>query len=361
MRWPLFLLLLAPSAFAQADPFASLDTDKNGKLSLTEVPENLRPHFPLVDTNGDKSVDRAEFQAALIAANSLPKAPAGGAAFSHFKNIDYVGGKNPRQALDLIVPKDAATKKRPLVVFIHGGGWLAGRKEDGLPVARLLASSGDYVAATINYRLTQEAQWPAQIHDCKAAIRFLRANAAEYGIDPDHIGIMGMSAGGQLVSVLGTGNDEPLLEGTLGKFAKISSRVQCVVNFFGPTDFLSFFGPDTTFEKLMKGEMIPKLLGTKKEEVMENARQASAVTWISKDDAPFLTAHGTEDTLVPLAQAEEIHAKLKKAAVESHLIVMQGAGHGFANDDLNRRIKTFLDKELRGIPGEISDAPIKVN
>lgn len=362
MRWTLLsLLLLSPAAFAQAgDPFASFDKNKDGKLSLSEVPENLQQYFSMADANGDKFVSRDEF---LTAASGQTSGSATTAVeLSQLKNIDYVGADNPRQKLDLFVPKDAATKKRPLVVFIHGGGWLSGRKEDGINVAKLIASSGDYVAATINYRLTQEAAWPAQIYDCKAAIRFLRGKAGEYGIDPDHIGVMGLSAGGQLVSLLGTSNDEPLLEGSLGKFGKVSSRVQCVVNFFGPTDFLTFFGKETSPQKLRDADMISKLFGPKKPdaEIQESARQASAVTWITKDDAPFFTAHGTDDSLVPYAQAEEIHSALTNAKVESYLVKMQGAGHGFANNELNQRIKVFFDKCLRGIPGEISQAPISV-
>ncbi len=362
----LTFLLLTPAAFAQAeDPFASADTNKDGKLSKEEVPEQYRQYFALADKNHDKFISRDEFLAA--ASGQTAGTATTEVDLSQLQNIDYVGADNPRQKLDLFVPKekdkDAATaKKRPLVVFIHGGGWLSGRKEDGTNVAKLIASSGDYVAATINYRLTQEAAWPAQIYDCKAAIRFLRAKAADYGIDPDHIGVMGLSAGGQLVSLLGTSHDEPLLEGTLGKFAKVSSRVQCVVNFFGPTDFLTFFGKDTTAQRLRDADMISKLLCAKKDDadVNENARQASAVTWISKDDPPFFTAHGTDDNLVPYAQAEEIHSALTNAKVESYLVKMQGAGHGFTNNELNQRIKIFFDKCLRGIPGEISQAPISV-
>lgn len=366
MRWPtLSLLLLSPAAFAQlGDPFASLDKNKDGKLSLSEVPAHLQEHFPLADVNGDKAISRDEFLA--VVSGQTAGVPTTDVELSHLKNIDYVGGDNPRQKLDLLLPKadakDAAAKKRPLVVFIHGGGWLSGRKEDGINVAKLIASSGDYVAATINYRLSQEAAWPAQIHDCKAAIRFLRGKAGEYGIDPDHIGVMGLSAGGQLVSLLGTSSGEPTLEGSLGKFEKVSSRVQCVVNFFGPTDFLTFFGKETSAQRLREADMIAKLLGPKKPdaEIRESARQASAVTWITKDDAPFFTAHGTADTLVPYAQAEEIHSALSSAKVESYLVKMQGAGHGFSNNELNQRIKVFFDKCLRGIPGEISQAPISV-
>ena len=354
MRCLLFLLL-TPAAFAQVDPFSALDTNKDGKLALGEVPEAARAHFKSFDADSDGFVTKEEFIAAASGGDTKPAAE-----LSHLKDIDYVGKGNPRQKLDLLLPKDAAKKKRPLVVFIHGGGWLAGRKEDGMDIARLLASTGDYAAATINYRLSQEAIWPAQIHDCKAAIRFLRANADEYGIDPENIGVMGFSAGGQLVSVLGTGNDEPLLEGTLGKFAKVSSRVQCVVNFFGPTDFLTYYGSDTTMARLSRADMISQFLGKTEEIIRENARQASAVTWVSKDDAPFFTAHGTKDTLVPISQAEKIHAALGTAKVESHLIVMEGAGHGFANAELNRRIRTFLDKHLRGQAGVIPGEPIAV-
>jgi acetyl esterase/lipase len=356
MRWLLFLLL-TPAAFAQADPFAALDSNKDGKLTLKEIPEAARPHFKLVDANSDGIVTREELAQAATAQKEGKVAIPG---FDHLKDIDYVGGNNPRQKLDILVPKDHSTKKRPLVVFIHGGGWLSGSKTDGLGVIQLLASTGDYVTATIGYRLTQEAGWPAQIFDCKAAIRFLRANADTYGIDPDHIGVMGMSAGGQLVSMLGTSGGEPSVEGTLGKFPKVSSRVQCVVNFFGPTDFLTFFGADTSPDKARADQMVSQLLGKEDAEIKANAKSASAVTWISKDDPPFLTAHGTKDTLVPFAQAEEIDGLLKKEGVESHLIAMQGGGHGFASDDLNKRIKLFLDMHLRGMPAKISDEPIRI-
>jgi len=355
MRWLLFALL-TPAAFAQADPFAALDKNKDGKLTLDETPPAARAHFKSVDANKDGVVTKEEL---LKAASGGPSAPAA-AGVDLVKDLDYVGKGNPRQTLDILVPKDHATKKRPLVVFIHGGGWLAGSKGDGMGVIQTIAATGDYVAATINYRLTQEARWPAQIYDCKAAIRYLRGNAAKYGIDPDHVGVMGISAGGHLVSVLGTSGGVTALEGDLGKFPKESSRVQCVVNFFGPTNFLTFYGPGTTTAKIRDANMIGALLGKDEEEVQVNAKSASPVTWISKDDAPFFTAHGTKDTLVPYAQATEIDAALKKAGVETHLIEMTGAGHGFNSDDLNLRIKTFLDKQLRGVPGQISGAAIRV-
>ncbi|MCW1923262.1 alpha/beta hydrolase fold domain-containing protein [Luteolibacter arcticus] len=357
MRW-LFFLLLTPAAFAQADPFASIDANKDGKLSRSEVPEQIRPQFPLVDTNGDGFVTRAEFMKAVSGQAGL--GPATGGEVEHLKDIDYAGSGNPRQKLDLLLPKDRKAKKRPMIVFVHGGGWQSGRKEDGLDVIRAVTATGDYAAATINYRLSQEAKWPAQIHDCKAAIRFLRAKADEYGIDASHIGVVGMSAGGHLVSLLGTGNDDAGLEGGVGAFAKVSSRVQCVVNFFGPTDFFTDYLPNPTPEKADGRRMVVQLLGRDEAEARRNAKAASPASWVTKDDAPFFTAHGTKDTLVPFTQATTIHTALEKAGVESHLVAMQGAGHGFASPELNRRIRLFLDMHLRGMPAEISSEPIRI-
>lgn len=355
---PLLFLLLAPVVHAQAEPFASVDANGDGKLSRTEVPEPLRPHFTMVDSNRDGFISRDEFL--RVASGQAGGSSATGGNLEHLKNIDYVGGNNPRQMLDLLLPKDRAGKKRPMVVFVHGGGWMSGKKEDGLDIVRTLAATGDYATATINYRLTQEAVWPAQIHDCKAAIRFLRGKAAEYGIDPDKIGVMGASAGGHLVAMLGTSGGIDGLEGGLGSFAKQSSRVQCVVNFFGPANFLTFFGKEVAIEKVRRDNMAVRLLGKKDEEIKANAKEASPVSWITNDDAPFFTAHGTKDNLVPFAQAEELHGALEKSGVESHLIAMEGAGHGFLNLELNRRIKLFLDGHLRGVQGDIPIDPIRV-
>ncbi|RYD67667.1 MAG: carboxylesterase, partial [Verrucomicrobiaceae bacterium] len=152
----------------------------------------------------------------------------------------------------------------------------------------------------------------------------------------------------------GTCGTTGTLEGDLGPYAKQSSEVQCVVNFFGPTNFLTMTGD------AIRPNPVTALLGGVGPELKEKAKEASPVTWVTAKSAPFLTAHGTQDTLVPYSQAEEIHGALVKAGVESHLITMQGAGHGFKSDELNQRIRQFLDNHLRGQHGVISDAPIKV-
>ncbi|MFC7338356.1 alpha/beta hydrolase fold domain-containing protein [Haloferula chungangensis] len=355
MRQLLFLLL-APAAFAQVDPFANLDTNKDGKLSASELPKEARPFLSMVDGNADGFVTREEFQ--QVAANFLTPPPSQAPDASGLKNLDYAGNGNVRQTLDVYLPESPSNKKVPLVIYIHGGGWMSGDKSHGRSIAELITSTGDYAAASINYRLSQHALWPAQIHDCKAAVRYLRANAEKYGIDPERIAVMGHSAGGHLAAMLGTTNKERSLEGKVGPYPSQSSEVQCVVNFFGPTDFETFFGKDIDLAKLSRENMAIRLLGQNEEEIRKNARLASPIHWISKDDAPVFTSHGTADRLVPFAQAEELDAALKEAGVESHLVAMQGAGHGFSSDELNQRIKSFLDLHLRQIPGKISDAPI---
>lgn len=268
-------------------------------------------------------------------------------------DVDYVGKGLPRQTLDVLVSDQPVAKKRPLVVFIHGGAWNSGKKEDGLGAMRLLAATGDYVTATINYRLAPQAVWPAQIYDCKAAIRFLRGKAEEYGIDPARVGVIGISAGGHLVSMLGATNGVTEFEGKLGAFSDRISAVQCVVSYCGPTDFLTMGAESTT------PNPVSDLLGGVTPDLRKKAGQASPVTWVTAKTVPFFIAHGTEDTLVPFSQAEEMNRKLTQAGVESHLIAMKGAGHGFGGTELETRVKAFFDKELRDQPATISDAAIE--
>ncbi|MDB6080459.1 MAG: putative lipase/esterase [Akkermansiaceae bacterium] len=292
----------------------------------------------------------------LLAAGVLHAAPAAppATAAEWVRDVDYVGDGNGRHKLDLLLPKNRAGKKLPLVVFIHGGSWSSGSRNDGREMLEWMARSG-YAAASISYRLSEEAQWPAQIDDCKAAIRFLRAKAADYQIDPDLIGVTGFSAGGHLASLLGTSGGVKELEGTLGANLKTSSRVSCVVNFFGPEDFLTIIPQNADHQVLsyFGQKNLTLLFGAPVDKAQEAAKQASPVTWVSKDDPPFLTAHGTADPIVNFAQAQEIHAALQKAGVESHLFAMEGKGHGFISDALNAQVLLFLNLHLKGQPAKI--------
>jgi len=189
-------------------------------------------------------------------------------------------------------------------VWIHGGGWSAGGKED-CPAVSFVTKG--YAVASINYRFSQHALFPAQIEDCKAAIRWLRANAKRYNLDAGHVGVWGASAGGHLVALLGTTGGVKKLEGTGGNLDQ-SSRVQCVVDWFGPTDFAKMGGwqdkPDSPMALLIGGPVRDR---------QELATKANPITYISKDSAPFLIMHGEKDNLVPMSQSELLDGALRKA------------------------------------------------
>ena len=273
------------------------------------------------------------------------------------RDIAYAGTDNPRQKLDLYLPKEKSGKL-PVVVFIHGGGWKAGDKSSAAPKLLQLVNTGKFAGVSVAYRLTNEAQWPAQIHDCKAAIRWVRGNAEKYGFDAEKIAAWGTSAGGHLVSFLGTSGDVKELEGDLGDHDKQSSAVTCVVNFFGPENFLSMVNQESTVNRTTPGYPEALLLGGRVQEKQDAAKEASPVTHISKGDAAFLTAHGTEDPLVPFAQATELHERLKAAEVSSVLVTMKDGGHGFVSPELDTMIQKFLDLHLRGQAAELADATL---
>jgi acetyl esterase/lipase len=200
-----------------------------------------------------------------------------------------------------------------------------------------------YVAASLNYRLSQHAVFPAQLEDCKAAIRWLRANAAEYHIDPDRIGVWGASAGGHLVALLGTTGGVKELD--KGDNLDQSSRVQCVVDWCGPTDFVHW---DPKFNKDVNG-MIARLLGGERPGNQEKARKASSLFYVTKDAAPFLIFHGAVDNIVPLSQSESLAATLKKAGVEVKLQVLKDTGHGgpaFGSPESRKLMEDFFARHL---------------
>jgi acetyl esterase/lipase len=257
------------------------------------------------------------------------------------------------------VPEAKSDKPRPLIVFIHGGGWENGRKSD-CGVIFAFMKGGSYAGASLNYRLTDQAIWPAQIHDVKAGIRWLRAHAAEHNIDPERIGVMGISAGGHLVSLLGVTGGVKELEGTLGANAGTDSRVQCVIDFCGPSDFLTFGGKGSIINENDPKSAPGKLLGGGVKDKPDVARAVSPVTYITKDVAPFLIVHGDKDNLVPLDQAREFREALGKAGVPAALIVGKGGAHVFFTQELLDRMQDFLDARLLGKAVEVKDGEVVV-
>lgn len=270
------------------------------------------------------------------------------------RDVEYGRAGQRALKLDLVFPKQPSEKPRPAIVFIHGGGWHGGDKALGIGQVARFAASGQYVGVSVGYRLSKEAIWPAQIHDCKAAIRFLKVNAKLYNIDPERIGVWGSSAGGHLVSLLGTSGGVKELEGECGSPGQ-SSRVACVVDFCGPSDFMAI-------GKLTGGEApaaVGQLLGGPIAEKQEAAKAASPVTYVTKDDPPFLIVHGTKDNTVPLEQAESFHAALKQAGVDVTLVKIEGGGHGVGGVEVARRVQAFFDKHLRGEKVEVSGETIR--
>lgn len=277
------------------------------------------------------------------------KTPAAPENFEVKRDVAYADTTNPKQTLDLFLPKAKADKPRPLVVFIHGGGWESGDKADAfLGLLFPLIKDGAFAAASVNYRLTNEAKWPEQIYDCKAAIRWLRAHAKELNIDAEKIGVIGISAGGHLVSLLGTSGGVKELEGTLGKNVGSSSSVQCVVNICGPSDFLTITDHPSIIKFNEAGSCTGKFFGGPMPDHQDLARAASPVTYITPDDPPVMTVHGTKDTLVPFEQATEFRDALKKTGVPNVLITATNGGHVFVHPEVLIHERLFFEKWLLG-------------
>jgi acetyl esterase/lipase len=257
---------------------------------------------------------------------------------------DLAYGPHERNNLDLYIPK--SDKPLPLVVWVHGGGWERGSKNNTGPSMDLLKEG--YAVASVNYRLSQHAVFPAQIEDCKSAVRWLRANASKYNLDPDHVGAWGMSAGGHLVALLGTTDDAAFTTSEDNK--KVSSRVQAVCDWFGPADFLHW-GMVTASDPLAQNpSALSRLLGGLVPSKLDLARQASPVSYAGKSSAPFLIFHGDHDPLVPLQQSEELNDVLKRAGVESSLHVVKGGSHGgpaFMAPEIKQAEFEFFGKHLK--------------
>jgi acetyl esterase/lipase len=269
-------------------------------------------------------------------------------------DIEYGRAGDRSLKLDLFRPKDQRDQVLPLVVAIHGGGWEAGNKESFHWLAGSLANTGKYVGVSVGYRLTGEAIWPAQIHDCKAAIRWVRANADKYKIDPQRIDVSGHSAGGHLVALLGTSGDVKELEGD-GGHPGYSNRVSCVVDLCGPSDFLHFLEQRGSGGR---GSVI-KLFGGPPADHQEAALAASPVTWASADDPPFLIFHGTEDKTVPFAQSESLAEALTKAGASVTFVRVEGVGHGLPGREISERHRNFFERHLRQQSVEIPATPIR--
>ena len=262
------------------------------------------------------------------------------------RDVTYCAPDGIAQKMDLLYPAKLKSDPAPIAMYVHGGGWTQGDKATGagsLDVRAILERG--YVVASINYRLAPQHKWPSQIVDVKCAVRFLRAHAAQLKIAPNKIGVWGGSAGGHLVAMLGTTDASAGFD--VGEYLDQSSRVQAVVDLFGPADLPAMFSASAR----ATGQQI--FGATSRDDPI--LVKASPITYISKDDPPFLILQGDKDKVVPMEQSQILHDKLKAGGVTSTLVIVKNAGHGFAPDggaisptrtELSKMIADFFDQHL---------------
>ena len=283
--------------------------------------------------------------AALTVASSLPllaaaPPPPDGVVFE--KDVEFANPDNQHLQVNLAHPKDASGLL-PAVVCIHGGGFRAGKRDGYDKIVQTLAQHG-YFAMTVTYRLAPAYPFPAAVLDCKSAVRWLRANAAKYHVDPARIGVMGGSAGGHLAEFLGV--TAGVKDFDKGDNLDQSSSVACVVNYYGPSDFTKSYG-----KSVDAAEVLPLFLGGDLSTKLREHIYASPLYWVTPAAAPTLCIHGTEDKYVNYEQAGWLVDKLKLCQVEAELMTMTGAGHGFKGADAQKAdeaMMAYFDAHLKG-------------
>ena len=358
------------------------DANDDGRIAADEASGLMKTNFARNDTDNDGFLDREELgQLAERLAQSgfnrgqrarganaparsrnqknnpgrqgmsteelLKRAPQGVAVEP---DIAYRPGDSKAWRLDLIMPSERGDKPRPGLVFVHGGGWRNGDKRAGtfLQGALEYAQKG-YVCITVNYRLVDEAPFPACVEDCKCAVRWLRAHADKYNLDPKRIGGFGNSAGAHLVAMLGLAGPDEELEGD-GPYQDQSSLLQAVCPSATPADFLLFYSQGSDRRRSSGG-----LFAGPEETFEERARKASPVSHVSADAPPFLIFHGTKDNTVNVAHGDRLVEALKKAgAKDVTYIKIEGAGHGVFNqhaDQTKPAMEAFFDRTIG--PGSV--------
>lgn len=359
------LLFTAAAAHAEAQgqsdaerlrsQWQTLDADGDGSVALVEIPEGNRGFMRLSDHDSDGMLSLDEYV-------SFDLDPGNGGRVPLPENVKvvtdlpYAGTRDPRQQVDVYVPRQRSVDgPLPVIAYIHGGAWRMGSRVMARRQVAPHVASGRYAAVSIGYRLSWQDPWPAQIHDVKAGIRWIRANAAEYGFDPTRICAMGSSAGGHLAAEVGTTNGAHAVEGTLGAHTDQSSDVQCAIDFFGPTDLTSFEHRQTEITR----SALLTLLGGRPEEIPGRAREASPLYQVDPEDPPFLIVHGTRDPLVPYAASVDLAEALREAGVPVVLQKVEGGGHGdFFGPEIVRRVRVFLERTFYDPSVVVPDAPI---
>jgi acetyl esterase/lipase len=307
------------------------DDDGDGVVARAEFKGEPR-FFGQLDADGDGRIAQAEF--AERTANWRGR-PQGGArrlpeGTRALRDLEYAQVDGQSLKLDLYLPAPSDGKP-PLFVWIHGGGWRNGSKAQVNPVVRRLTGDG-YATASIDYRLEGLESHPTQIHDCKGAVRWLRAHADEYGYDPERIAVGGGSAGGHLALLLGLSAGVKALEGEVGGNLDQPSAVLAIVDLFGPASF--------------------DRQSSRRPAMADLFRSAAPVTYLDAGDPPVIIFHGDKDPTVPVAQSKLLDERCRKLGLESSLHIIEGAGHGglqFSDEERYALTKAFLDRHLKRV------------
>ena len=268
---------------------------------------------------------------------------AGAHADTH-TDIEYARVGDLVLKLDLHRPQ---AENPPLIVYVHGGAWRAGSKSD-VPIAPLLEKG--FAIASVDYRLSTQAVFPAQIHDLKAAIRFLRAKAAEFRLNTEKIAIVGSSAGGHLAALVGVTNGHKMLEGRIGDHLDQSSRVDAIVSLYGASNLQSILPQSTEFGLTVRIPALKLLLGDVPEKKPELAKLASPVAHLDKGDPPLLLIHGDADPQMPHEQSQEFTTAYEALKLPVKSVTLPGSRHGgeeFYDDERSRLVAAFLNRALR--------------
>ncbi|MGJ8650322.1 MAG: alpha/beta hydrolase fold domain-containing protein [Opitutaceae bacterium] len=316
------------------------DANKDGVISKAEFTGNP-VLFNRMDGNHDGSVNEAEFLAAQKRLNQLRdqssrQSPARAlpADVTVKRDIEYASIDGQSLKLDLYLPK-ATEATPPLIVWIHGGGWKSGDKAN-MPPAVLRLSGEGYAIASINYRLKDLSIHPKNIHDCKGAVRWLRAHAETYSYDPERIAVAGSSAGGHLALLLGLSSSVNALEGEVGGNTDQGSSVKAIVDFYGPSELVVMAADSERFKRAH-------------EFTEAQVKDASPLTYLTDKAPPVLIFHGDKDGTVPVGQSQLLHDRYQERSLNSQLHILNGAGHGgpaFTSDAIYEQIKSFLKTHL---------------
>jgi acetyl esterase/lipase len=278
----------------------------------------------------------------VVAVSCIMKVPKGVRAD---RNIEYAKVDGHSLKLDIYRPK-LITKRLPAVIWLYGGGWKYGSKMI-CPIVYI--ATQQVAVVSINYRLDDVAKFPAQIHDCKGAIRWLRANADRYNLDADHIGVFGISAGGHLAALLGTTANNSQMEGKVGGNLNFSSQVQCVCAFYPPTDLNRLITDAKSRND--PNNIVAELIGGPLNQHVKEAEFASPISYVSGNAAPIFLMHGGADTLVPSEQSQILYDAFQRVGVEAHLEIIPGKGHGIsAPPQVAEEIYQFFRKHLQVSP-----------